>query len=117
MVLRLLLVVACNVVDPRLYGTCTSVVAARGLGSCGSWALEYSLSSCGTQAQLLHGLWDLPRPGTEPMSPTLAGGFLSTEPPGKPNMVISNLYHLVIFFFKLSVMILLVLRFGERLRR
>ena len=31
----------------------------------------------------LHGLWDLPGPGLESMSPTLAGGFLTTEPPGK----------------------------------
>ena len=29
-------------------------------------------------------MWDLPVPGTEPMSPTLAGGFFNTEPPGKP---------------------------------
>ena len=28
---------------------------------------------------------DLPNPGTEPMSPALAGGFLTTEPPGKPS--------------------------------
>ena len=27
----------------------------------------------------------LPRPGIEPMSPTLAGGHLTTGPPGKPN--------------------------------
>ena len=27
---------------------------------------------------------DLPNPGTEPASPTLAGGFSATEPPGKP---------------------------------
>ena len=27
---------------------------------------------------------DLPDPGTEPTSPTLAGGFFTTEPPGKP---------------------------------
>ena len=26
---------------------------------------------------------DLPHPGIEPMSPTLAGGFFTTEPPGK----------------------------------
>ena len=29
-------------------------------------------------------MWDLPRPGLEPMSPALAGGFLTTAPPGKP---------------------------------
>ena len=27
---------------------------------------------------------DLPDPRIEPMSPTLAGGFFTTEPPGKP---------------------------------
>ena len=27
---------------------------------------------------------DLPYPGTEPMSPALAGGFFTTEPTGKP---------------------------------
>ena len=27
---------------------------------------------------------DLPRPGLDPMSPALAGGFLTTAPPGKP---------------------------------
>ena len=29
-------------------------------------------------------MWDLPRPGLEPVSPALAGGFLTTAPPGKP---------------------------------
>uniref|UniRef100_A0A8C0CMQ9 Cysteine--tRNA ligase, cytoplasmic n=1 Tax=Balaenoptera musculus TaxID=9771 RepID=A0A8C0CMQ9_BALMU len=33
--------------------------------------------------RLLRGMWDLPRPGLEPMSPALAGGFLTTAPPGK----------------------------------
>ena len=28
-------------------------------------------------------MWDLPRPGIEPMSPALAGRFLTTVPPGK----------------------------------
>ena len=30
-----------------------------------------------------HGMWDLPGPGIEPMSPALEGGFFTTEPPGK----------------------------------
>ena len=42
------------------------------------------LSSCGSRAQLLHGMWDLPRPGLEPVSPALAGRFSTTVPPGKP---------------------------------
>ena len=32
-------------------------------------------------------MWDLPRPGLEPMSPALAGRFSTTAPPGKPNTV------------------------------
>ena len=42
------------------------------------------LSNCGSRAQLLHGMWDLPRPGLEPVSPALAGRFSTTVPPGKP---------------------------------
>ena len=42
------------------------------------------LSNCGSRAQLLRGMWDLPRPGLEPMSPVLAGRFSTTAPPGKP---------------------------------
>ena len=30
---------------------------------------------------------DLPDPGIEPTSPTLAGGFFTTEPPGKPDFM------------------------------
>ena len=43
------------------------------------------LSSCGSRAQLLHGIWEFPRPGLEPVSPALAGRFSTTAPPGKPN--------------------------------
>ena len=42
------------------------------------------LGSCGSRAQLLRGMWDLPRPGLEPVFPALAGGFSTTAPPGKP---------------------------------
>ena len=41
------------------------------------------LSNCGSWAQLLRGMWDLPGPGLEPMSPALAGRFSTTAPPGK----------------------------------
>ena len=30
------------------------------------------------------GMWNLPRPGLEPVSPALAGRFSTTAPPGKP---------------------------------
>ena len=43
------------------------------------------LSSCGARAQLLCGMWDPPGPGIEPVSPALAGGFLTIVPPGKPS--------------------------------
>ena len=44
----------------------------------------HRLSSCGSRAQLLRGMWDLPRPGLEAVSPALAGRFSTTAPPGKP---------------------------------
>ena len=40
----------------------------------------------GLVAQLLRGMWDLPGPGLKPVSPALAGGFLTTAPPGKPDI-------------------------------
>ena len=39
--------------------------------------------SCGAWAWLFLAMWDLPGPGIEPMFPALAGGFLTTGPPGK----------------------------------
>ena len=42
------------------------------------------LRNCGSRAQPLCGMWDLPRPGLEPVSPELAGRFSTTAPPGKP---------------------------------
>ena len=42
------------------------------------------LSNCGSRAQSLRGMWDLPRPGFEPVPPALAGRLSPTAPPGKP---------------------------------
>ncbi|XP_066890629.1 popeye domain-containing protein 2 isoform X2 [Kogia breviceps] len=47
------------------------------------------LSSCGPRAQLLRGMWDLPGPGHEPMSPASAGGLPTTAPPGKPGVTLT----------------------------
>ena len=76
---------------------------ARAFSSCGKWGplfitvrgsltitaslvVEHRLQTrCGSRAQLLRVMWDLPRPGLEPVSPALAGGFSTTVPPGKPN--------------------------------
>ena len=49
----------------------------------------HRLSSCGSRAQLLRSMWDLPRPGLEPVSPALAGRFSTTELPGKPQQAYS----------------------------
>ena len=79
---------------------------ARAFSSCGKWGPLFiavrgpltiaaslvaehrlpmrRLSSCGSRAQLLRGMWDLPEPGFEPVSPALAGRFSTTAPPGKP---------------------------------
>ena len=79
---------------------------ARAFSSCGEWGpllivvrgpltvaaslvAEHKLqtrrlSSCGSRAQLLRGMWDLPRPGLEPVSPASAGRLSTTAPPGKP---------------------------------
>ena len=69
----------------RALGAWALEVVACGLSSCDAQALEHRLSSCGTQAYLLRSMWDLPRPGLEPVSPALAGGFSTTVPPGKPH--------------------------------
>ena len=72
-----------------------------GFSSSGLRALEGRLSSCGAWAQLLHGMWDLPRPGIEPMSPALAGRFLTTVPPGQSQFSTFFLLqiYLLIFIF------------------
>ena len=31
-------------------------------------------------------MWDLPGPGLKPVSPALAGGFLTTVPPGRSRL-------------------------------
>ena len=39
-------------------------------------------------------MWDLPRPGLEPMSPALAGRFSTTAPSGKPYAwILTNTYY------------------------
>ena len=66
------------------------VLSTRGVGasrhagfSCwGAQALECWFSSCGARALLLCRMSALPRSGIEPVSPELAGGFLTTGPPG-----------------------------------
>ena len=59
------------------------------------------LSNRGSRAQLLCSMWDLPRPGLEPVSPALAGRLLTTATTvfnllkGNviPNQCFSNVLH------------------------
>ena len=79
-----LVTVAPPAAEHGLWGARASAVTARRLSSCSSQALEHRLSGCGSWALLLRGMSNLPRSGTEPMSPALAGRFFTTESPGKP---------------------------------
>ena len=77
----------------QLWCTDFSLQAFLLLWSTGSRAhrfRELQFSGSRAQAQQLRGIWDLPRPGIEPMSPAWAGRFCTTEPPGKS----------LLFFFK-----------------
>ena len=59
----------------------------------------HRLSSCGSRAQLLRGMWDLPRPGLEHVSPALAGRFSTTAPPGKPHSMLFDIGLSNIFWY------------------
>ena len=39
---------------------------------------------------------DIPDPGIKPMSPSLAGGFFTTEPPEKPLVTITHLLQTIL---------------------
>ena len=88
---------------------------ARAFSSCGKWGPLFiavrgpltiaaslvaehrlqtrRLSNCGSRAQLLHGMWDLPRPGLKPVFPALAGRLSTTAPPGKPKTSFNDCCH------------------------
>ena len=63
---------------------CSSFSCCRAwaLGARASVVVAHRLQSAGSVV-VAHGMWDLPGPGLEPMSPALGGGFLTTAPPGK----------------------------------
>ena len=81
---------SCGERGPRFIAVCGPLTIAASLVA--EHRLQTRrLSSCGSWAQLLRGMWDLPRPGLEPMSPALAGRFSTTAPPGKPQLIFFNL--------------------------
>ena len=60
----------------------------------GTGSRRRGFSSCGMRSQFLYGILP-PRPGIEPMSPALAGGFLSVVSPGKSHPFLLNRSSLV----------------------
>ena len=96
----LLVCVASLVVEHRLQARASVAAACR-------------LSSCGSQAQLLLVMWDFPGPGIEPVFPALAGGFLSSVPPGKSSMLF-YLHILVKFFSFLHVLNFSFISYGQK---
>ena len=88
----------CSAWDFSCWGSSrqASAVVARGLSCCTSRPQSRGPTvvvpgiSCSTT-----GRWELPRPGTEPVSPALAGDYFTTEPPGKPTSHIRFLYFVV----------------------
>ena len=78
-----------------------------GFSSWGSQALKHRLKSYCMWASLLHGIRGLPRSGIEPVSPALAGGFFTTESPGK------LLHSLLSPWWKLTVRCLLLYSYAS----
>ena len=81
--------------DTRLLTAATSLVVEhrlhrRGFSGCGCRAPEHRLSGWGAGALVPLGVWDLPGSGIEPIFPTLAGEFFTTEPSGKPRYNLFN---------------------------
>ena len=61
------------------------------LSSCSSQTLDHRLNSCGKWASLPHGMWDLLRSETEPVSSALPGRFFTSDTLGKSPMSLLNL--------------------------
>ena len=71
---------------------CLGFISCKwGFSSWGLRARECRLSCYGAQALLLCCMWDLPGSEMEPVFPVLAGGFFTTEPPGKPSLFLMAL--------------------------
>ena len=55
---------------------------------------------------MLCSMWDLPGPGLEPVSPALAGGFLTTAPPGKSKGSFLSVSNVLVFIVLVTVVYL-----------
>ena len=77
-----------------------------GLFYCVAWTLEHGLSGCGTWAWTLHGMWNLPRPGIELVSPALAGRFVTVGSPEKSH--VNSFYLLLNLYVRVCFLILCI---------
>ena len=68
-----------------------SALPAPEFSCCSSQALEHRLNSCGTWAESLRGMWGCPGQRIKSMFPALAGGFFTSQPPGKPWLILFKL--------------------------
>ena len=78
-------------------GTWASTLAACGLLGSGAQTRQWWHRSL-----LLHSMCDLPGSGIEPVFPALAGGFFTTETPGKPPDELYAVQRGIIFTIALS---------------
>ena len=83
----------------RLLAAVAALIAEHGLQDTRAQQLRLLRSRAPAQplwrtAQLLRGMWDLPRSRTEPVSPALAGRFFTTEPPEKPQVRLFFTFHI-----------------------
>ena len=73
-------------------------------------------SGRGSRAQPLRGMWDLPEPGHEPVSPASAGGLSTTAPPGKSGPVFLITLHIQPFFNRNAFCLLEILFISQNLQ-
>ena len=80
------------------------VKVCRLLIAVASLVLEYGSRCAGSVVVSLHrlscflGMWALSGPGIEPVSPALAGRFLTTGPPGKSHTPFRVIIKLLLYF-------------------
>ena len=68
----------------RLFATLWIVAHQVPLSTISSWQEDWSGLSFSSPG-------NLPGPGIEPASPALAGGFFTSEPPGKPHLSVNTI--------------------------
>ena len=86
-----------------LCGCCSWASRGSGFSCCAARALKHSIVLSVVVEHGFYGMWNLPGPGIELVSPTLASGFFTTGPPGKPYTVIFQCIDLLLTLNTVSV--------------